>query len=59
MDESGLLSFVYSIDFQVRQIPATNHHFSCEKSYCYVGQDFWKKKYQFFGFEISLPQASK
>ena len=32
MDASGLWSFVYSINFQIRQIPATNHHFSCEKS---------------------------
>ena len=25
MDASGLRSFVYSINFQIRQIPATNH----------------------------------
>ena len=26
MDASSLWSFVYSINFQIRQIPATNHH---------------------------------
>ena len=32
MDASRIWSFLYSINFQIRQIPATNHHFSCEKS---------------------------
>ena len=32
MDGSELLSLVYSINFQIRQIWATNHQFSCEKS---------------------------
>ena len=59
MDASGLLSFVYSIYFQIRQIPATNHHFSCEKSLQLCGSRFLKKNDIFFRFEISLPQASK
>ena len=58
MDASGLWSFVYSINFQIRQIPATNHHFSCEKNLLLSGSIFLKKKI-FFRFEISLPQASK
>ena len=31
MDASGLWSFVFSINFQIREIPATKLHFSCEK----------------------------
>ena len=31
MDASGLWSFLYSINFQTMQIPATSHHFLCEK----------------------------
>ena len=44
MDASGLWSFVYSINFQVTQIPATSHHFSCEKSLLLGGSRFLKKK---------------
>ena len=58
-DVSGLWSFLYSITFQIRQIPTTNHHFSSEKAYSCVGQDFWKKKKHLFWFAILLPQASK
>ena len=36
-----LWSFIYSINFQITQIPATNHHL--KKAYRCVGQDFWKK----------------
>ena len=43
MDASGLWSFVYSIKFQIRQIPATNHHFSSEKSLLLCGSRFLKK----------------
>ena len=43
MDESGLRSFVYSISFQEREIPATNHRFSCEKSLVLCGSRFLKK----------------
>ena len=32
MDASGLWLFLYSINFHIRQIPATNHSFSYEKS---------------------------
>ena len=31
MDASGLWSFVFPINFQIREIPATKLHFSCEK----------------------------
>ena len=40
MDESGLRSFVYSINFQISQIQARNQHCSGEKAYSCVGQDF-------------------
>ena len=43
MDASGLWSFVYSINFQIRQIPATNHHLSCEKILLLCGPRFLKK----------------
>ena len=43
MDASGLLSFVYSINFQIRQIPARNHHLSCEESLLLCGSRFLKK----------------
>ena len=64
MDESGLRSFVYSINFQIREIPATNHRFSCEKSLVLCGSRFLKKKkkkkkHNFYQFEISLPRESK
>ena len=42
---SGLWSFLYSIHVQIRWIPATYHHFHCEKSILI--------------FETSLPQTSK
>ena len=45
MDASGLLSFVYSINFQIMQIPATNHHFSCEKNLLLCGSMFLKKTF--------------
>ena len=38
---------------------ATNQNFLVKKAYCCVGQDFWKKKHQFFRFEILLPHPSK
>ena len=44
MDASGLWSFVYSINFQIRQILATNHHFSCVKSLLLCWSRFPKKK---------------
>ena len=68
MDESGLRSFSYSINFQIREIPATNHRFSCEKSLVLCGSRFLKKKKKkkkkkkniiFYQFEISLPRAGK
>ena len=43
MDASGLWSFLYSINFQTRQIPTTSHHFSCEKSLLLCGSRFLKK----------------
>ena len=49
MDASRLRSFAYSINFQIRQIPATNHHFAREKTLCLVGQDFWKRNIIFSG----------
>ena len=48
MDASGLWSFVHSINFQTRQIPATNIHFSCEKSLVMCWSRFQKKTF-FFG----------
>ena len=45
MDESGLRSFVYSINFQISQIQARNQHCSGEKACSCVGQDFWKKNF--------------
>ena len=50
---------IYSINIQIRQIPATNQHFSCEKSLLLCGSRLLKKNYQFFRFEILLPQPSK
>ena len=44
MDASGLWSFVYSINFQIRQIQARNQHFSGEKSLLLCGSRFLKKK---------------
>ena len=44
MDASGPWSFAYSINFQIRQIPAQTNIFLLKKAYCCVGQDFWKKK---------------
>ena len=43
MDASGLWSFVYSINFQIREIPVRNHHFSCEKSLLLCLSRFLKK----------------
>ena len=44
MNASGLWSFVYSINFQIREIPVRNHHFSCEKSLLLCLSRFLKKK---------------
>ena len=44
MDESGLRSFVYSINFQISQIQARNQHCSGEKSLLLCGSRFLKKK---------------
>lgn len=41
----GLLSLIYSFNAQIKQIPATNQHFSLEQqpffyqAYCCAGQD--------------------
>ena len=43
MDASGLSSFVYSINFQIRQIQTRNQHFS-EKRLLLCGSRFLKKK---------------
>ena len=48
MNASGLWSFAYSINFQIRQIPATNHHFSCEKKPNIVWVKISEKKTPFF-----------
>ena len=48
MDASGLWSFLYSINIQIRQIPATNHLCFCEKSLLLCGSTFLKKKKSFF-----------
>ena len=50
---------LYSNNFEIRQIPATNQHFSCEKSLLLCGSRFLKSSHQFLWFEIFLPQASK
>ena len=60
MDASGLLSFAYSINFQIRQISATNNHFSCKKSLLFLRVKISEKRnITFFWLEISLLQASK
>ena len=52
----GLWSFVYFINFQIRQIPATNH-FSLEKIILFLlsillcGHDFWKKNINVSGLK--------
>ena len=43
MDVSGLWSFEYSISFQIMQIPATSHYFSCQKSLPLCSSRFLKK----------------
>ena len=48
MDASGLWSFAYSINFEIRKIIATNHNSSSEKSLLLCGQGFWKKNGAFF-----------
>ena len=56
MVASGLWSFVYFINFQIRQIPATNH-FSLEKIILFLlsillcGHDFWKKNINVSGLK--------
>ena len=47
IDASGLWSFVYSINFQIRKISATNPYFSCEKSLLLCWSRFGKKKHFF------------
>ena len=44
MNACGLWSFVYSINFQIRQIQARNQHFSGEKSLLMCGSRLPKKK---------------
>ena len=44
MDASGLWSFAYSINFQIRQMQARNQHFSGEKGLLLCGSRFLKKK---------------
>ena len=44
MNACGLWSFVYSINFQIRQIQARNQHFSGEKSLLMCGSRLLKKK---------------
>ena len=44
MDESGLRSFLYSINFQISQIQARNQHCSGEKNLLLCGLRFLKKK---------------
>ena len=48
MDVSGLWSFLYSINIQMRQITATNHLCFGEKSLLLCGSTFLKKKKSFF-----------
>ena len=45
MDESGLRSFVYSINFQISQIQGRNQHCSGEKNLLLCGLRFLKKKF--------------
>ena len=45
MDESGLRSFVYSINFQISQIQARNQHCSGEKNLLLCGSRFLKEKF--------------
>ena len=54
MDASVLWSLVYFINLQTRQIPATNHHFSCEKSVLLCGSRFLKKKIIFSGWKTAV-----
>ena len=49
---SGLWSFVYSINLQKSQIPATNHHFSCKKCLLLCGSRFLKKKTFFLAWDL-------
>ena len=43
IDTSELWSFAYSFNFQIRQNPVKNHHFSCEESLLlrYTFQSEW------------------
>ena len=43
MEASGLWSFVYFMNFEIRQIQARNQHFSGEKSLLLCGSRFLKK----------------
>ena len=45
MDESGLRSFVYSINFQICQIQARNQHCSGKKNLLLCGSRFLKEKF--------------
>ena len=45
MDESGLRSFVYSINFQISQIQGRNQHCSGEKNLLLCGLRFLKKNF--------------
>ena len=45
MDASGLWSFAYSINFQIRQMQARNQHFSGEKGLLLCGSRFLKKNF--------------
>ena len=59
MDASGLWSFVCSINFQLRQFPATNQHISCKESLLLYRSRFLKETIILFWFEILLPQTIK
>ena len=48
MDASGLLSFAYSINFQIRQISAKDNHFSCKKSLLFLRVKISEKKKSLF-----------
>ena len=55
--------YIYSINFEIRQIPATifpgnNKPFSIKPTVVWV-KISEKNKHEFFRFEVSIPQVSK
>ena len=59
MNASGLWSFVYSINFQIREIPVRNHHFSCEKYLLLCLSRFLKKKIPVWDLITTSKQIEK